>query len=95
MSLRDQQSQFMLMLGKLIIYAYEQGFEMTGGDLWAKTGHKENSAHYRRCAIDINLFKDGKWLTDGTGHDILHDYWDILGGSERLVHDMNHYSIGE
>jgi hypothetical protein len=95
MSLREQQSKFALMLGKLIVFAYEQGFEITMGDVWAKTGHKENSAHYRRMAADLNLFKDGKWLSDGTGHDVLHDYWDTLGGSKRLIRDMNHYSLGE
>lgn len=93
MTLREKQSKFALMLGKLIIHAYEAGFEITMGDVYAISGHKQNSNHYIRLAADLNLFKDGKYLTDGSGHDILHDFWDSLGGAPRILKDMNHYSL--
>lgn len=33
MTLRQKQSLFMLNLGKLILFAYENGYELTGGEL--------------------------------------------------------------
>jgi hypothetical protein len=96
MSLREEQSRFALMVGKLIVYAYGQGFEITFGDIYpARFKHKANGQHPKGLAIDLNLFKQGEWLSDGTGHDILHDYWDSLGGSKRIMKDLNHYSVGE
>ena len=93
MTLRQKQSRFAFMVGKLILYAYDRGFELTLGDAYAVSGHKTNSNHYIRLAIDLNLFKDGKFITDGTGHDVLHDYWDDMGGAPRILKDMNHYSL--
>lgn len=93
MTLREKQSLFSKLLAQLILYAYAQGYEITFGDVYAKTGHMAKSLHYLRLAADLNLFKDGKWLTDGSGHNVLHDYWDKLGGSPRITKDLNHYSL--
>ena len=93
MSLGEKQRAFSKALAQLILYAYEQGYEISMGDVWAKTGHKVNSNHYIRLAADLNLFKNGVYLTDGTGHAILHDYWDTLGGAKRIDKDLNHYSF--
>ena len=93
MNLGEEQRAFSKALAQLILYAYEIGYEISMGDVWAKTGHKVNSNHYIRLAADINLFKDGVYLTDGTGHDILHDYWDTLGGAKRIDKDLNYYSF--
>jgi hypothetical protein len=97
MTLRQKQSNFSLALAKLIIYAYSLGYEITFGDVFAKTGHKVGSVHYLRLAGDLNLFKDGKWLDTGVemekGHNLLHDYWDTLGGAKRIAKDLNHYSF--
>jgi len=99
MSLRKQQSKFMLMLGKLIIFAYSLGFELTGGDLFAISGHKEGSFHGKRLAIDLNLFnEDGVYLQTTDAHQPLGEYWESLGGTwgGRFKHpDGNHYSLGE
>ena len=93
LSLREKQSVFVLMIEDLIHYAYQKGYEMTFGDAYAQTGHKKNSNHYIRLAMDLNLFKNGVWLNDGTGHDKLHDHWDRLGGAERIKGDLGHYSV--
>jgi len=93
MNLGEKQRAFSKALAQLILYAYEIGYEISMGDVWAKTGHKVNSNHYIRLAADINLFKDGVYLTDGSGHDKLHDYWDTLGGAKRIDRDLNHYSF--
>lgn len=94
MSLRESQSKFALMVGKLIIYAYGLGYELTFGDIYpARFKHSPTGQHPKGLAIDLNLFLNGLYIQDGTGHDKLHDYWDLLGGSPRLLNDMNHYMI--
>ena len=104
MTLRERQSKFMCMLGLLIHFAYERGYELTGGDLWAKTGHMDNSLHYSRLAIDLNLFKDGKYLRTSRDHKELGEFWESLGGSwggrfgesepgAADGYDGNHYSL--
>jgi len=93
MNLRQKQSYFAKMVAKLIIYIYESGYEVTLGDAWAHTGHKEDSNHYIRLAIDLNLFKDGVYLDLGEEHNQFHDFWDSLGGAERIEEDLNHYSV--
>jgi hypothetical protein len=93
LTLREKQSIFVLMVRDLITYAYDMGYEITFGDAWARAGHKNNSNHYVRLAIDLNLFKNGSYLVKGGAHDLLHDYWDTLGGAPRIVNDMNHYSV--
>jgi len=104
MSLGNEQRKFSLMVAKLITHAYEIGYEITLGDafrdprLHGKMGEKKAYGHTHSChkvklAIDLNLFKDGRYITDSTGHDELHDYWDSIGGGRRIKHDANHYSI--
>lgn len=93
--LGDAQRKLPLMLSKLILHAYEIGYELTLGEGFnaAGTGHKEGSNHYIKLAIDLNIFKDGVWLKDGTGHRELHDKWDELGGAPRIEKDLNHYAV--
>ena len=97
MTLGDQQEQFMRMLPLLIMYAHYLGYEVRGGHLrrcdTCPVGRK-NSVHRHSLAIDLNLFTaGGNFLTDGTGHDKLHDFWDMLGGAPRITEDLNHYSL--
>ena len=97
MSLRNQQSEFVKAVGLLIIYAYSLGYELTFGDTYSgKFRHKEGSWHDKGLAIDLNLFKDGKYLTGTSDHLILGQYWQVLGGTwGGLWEDGNHYSWGE
>jgi len=93
LSLREKQSVFVRMVGDLIVYAYQGGYEFTFGDAWAHDGHKRGSNHYIKLAIDLNLFENGEYLTGNEGHDTLHDYWDSLGGAPKIEGDENHYSV--
>lgn len=96
--LREQQSEFTKKVALLILYAYEQGYELTFGDAYAKSGHKMYSFHYKRLAIDLNLFKDGEFLTETKDHEFLGEFWESMGGTwgGRFSHkDGNHYSFGE
>lgn len=93
-TLGQKQRKFTFMVHQLIQFAYEAGYELTFGDAFAETGHKENSNHYIRLAIDLNLFKDGKYLTRTSDHQELGAYWELLGGSwGGHFNDGNHYSL--
>lgn len=94
-TLGELQRKFTLMVAKLIIHAYENGWELTLGEGFDDdgVGHMKGSTHYIKLGQDLNIFKNGVWLQDGTGHDKLHDYWDTLGGAKRIDKDLNHYSV--
>ena len=84
MSLGSKQRRFTYMVAQLILTAYDMGYELTFGDAYRDPrttyGHPE-SLHRKRLAVDLNIFKDGVYLKDGTGHDELHDWWDTMGGA--------------
>ena len=97
-SLREKQSKFTYMVALLILYAYALGYELTFGDAYATTGHSVNSFHYKRLAIDLNLFKNGEYLTKTEDHRPLGEFWKSLGGTwggDFTRKDGNHYSFGE
>ena len=94
MSLREKQSKFVRMVAMLILYATDLGFDLTFGDAWAESGHCDNSLHYDRLAIDLNLFKDGEYLINTEDHRQLGDFWEHLGGHwGGHSDDGNHYSL--
>lgn len=96
MPLRKKQSYFAWLVARLIITAYARGYEITLGDAYRDPRcpyGSDKSMHRQRLAIDLNLFKDGKFLDDGTGHDELHELWESWGGATRIPHDLNHYSL--
>lgn len=94
MSLRKKQSRFCRMVADLIVFAYEHGYELTFGDAYATTGHTANSLHYKRLAIDLNLFRDGEYLQKTEDHLALGEYWESIGGSwGGRFQDGNHYSL--
>jgi len=94
MSLRQKQSAFVRMVADLIRTAYELGYELTFGDAYATSGHKARSLHYERLAIDLNLFRDGKFLDKTEDHLPLGAYWESIGGSwGGRFNDGNHYSL--
>ena len=75
MSLVTEQQAFLLDVCRLVAFATKQGFVVTGGELfrtaeqqeiYVKTGRSKtmNSYHLKRCAIDLNFFKDGKLIYD-------------------------------
>lgn len=99
MTPREKQSRFVKCIGQLIVYAYENGYELTFGDTYpGKFKHSEHGRHPMGLAIDLNLFRDGKYLTDTMDHAPLGQYYESLdphaswGGR---WNDGNHYSYGE
>jgi hypothetical protein len=94
MTLGDTQRKFTKMTALLILYAYERGYELTFGDAWARDSHSDNSCHYIRLAIDLNLFKDGVYLTKTEDHTFLGEFWESIGGAwGGRFRDGNHYSM--
>jgi len=96
--LRVNQSKFAKMVGQLIAYAYSLGYELTLGDAMATTGHCKGSFHYKRLAIDLNLFKNGRYLSRTEDHAELGAYWKRIGGTwggDFKKKDGNHYSYLE
>lgn len=90
---------------RLLIKVHELGYECTEGDafrdprlhgeLGVKMGYGHpRSAHKIRLAVDLNLFKDGVYLTGTDDHRPLGEFWESLGGSwGGRFHDGNHYSL--
>ncbi len=99
MKLRQQQSRFAKKLALLILFAYELGYELTIADVqsFIEHGrHVENSFHYKRLAVDLNLFKDGEYLSTTSSHERLGEFWESIGGTwGGRWNDGNHYSLGE
>ncbi len=105
MTLRTKQVLFAQMLPQLIAKAFELGFEVTLGDayrdsrVFGKFGEKLGyghpySCHKLRLAIDLNLFKDGKFLTTTEDHRPLGEWWESVGGTwGGRFDDANHYSL--
>lgn len=103
--LGDKQRVFTIMIAELIQYAYAEGFELTVGDFYREPklhgafGVKNSysaarSVHKVRLAADLNLFKDGKYLTSTEDHKFLGEYWEAMGGTwGGRFGDGNHYSL--
>ena len=100
----NKQRRFSLMVAKLIEFAYANGFEITFGEayrppetakLYEEQGRGiKQSLHEFRLAIDLNLFKDGVYLTETEDHQPLGEYWESMGGSwGGRFEDGNHYSL--
>lgn len=97
------------MVANLIVQAVHMGYEVTLGDAYrdprvhGAMGEKKgygaaNSFHKQRLAIDINLFKDGKYLEGTEAHKPLGLWWEDQGGTwggRFKTPDGNHYSLGE
>ncbi len=86
LTLRQKQSKFVLLIAKLIEYAYSQGYELTFAEAY-RTPHEAdyeasvhhgivNSLHTIRLAIDLNLFKDGVWLDKSESFLPLGEWWE-------------------
>jgi hypothetical protein len=100
-SLREEQSKFAFLVAKLILWAFEQGYSITLGDTYpGKFKHSPLGFHPKGLAIDLNLFKDGKYLSSTEDHKPLGEYWESLDpkaswGGRFNTPDGNHYSYGE
>ena len=108
MTLRQQQSLFAILVARLIQYATALDYEVTLGEAFrspeeaqrlAKLGKGiVNSVHCSKLAIDLNLFKDGKYLSSSLSHKPLGEWWErqhelCRWGGRFFKPDGNHYSM--
>jgi len=108
MTLGKKQELFSKALGLLINYATFIGYEIRMGEVLRSKEEATrkgfpNSNHTRKLAADINLFRDGKYLSDTLDHLRLGEFWESLTGEYDGVEivfawggrfkDGNHYSI--
>jgi len=109
MTLGEQQRLFTHLIARLVLWSYENGYQLTYGDAYrspeqaalnAKAGKGiANSLHTQRLAVDFNLFKDGKYLPKSEDYMPLGDYWKSLhplccwGGDFTTIKDGNHFSM--
>lgn len=108
-TLGQKQRRFTQYVALLIQYAYARGYELSFGEAYrtpeqaklnaqAGTGIA-NSLHTQRLAIDLNLFKDGVYLTQSEYYEPLGRFWEGLapdcrwGGRFKPRADGNHFSI--
>jgi hypothetical protein len=109
LTLGQKQRLFTRLVAKLIEHAYANGYELTFGEAYRTPEQAKlnaaggsgiiNSLHISRLAVDLNLFKDGKFLTTSEDHRPLGLFWKTLhpdcawGGDFRPRPDGNHYSL--
>jgi hypothetical protein len=113
-TLRQKQSRFVRGVALLIQYATQTGYEVTFSEAYRSPEQAKrnaasgtgiaNSLHCDRLAIDLNLFRDGRYLSSTEAHRPLGEFWESLGddycwggrfkdSQGRPRPDGNHYSI--
>jgi hypothetical protein len=106
LTLGEKQRKFTLMVAKLIEWIYANGYEATFSEAYrtpeqarlnaAKGTGIANSLHTQRLAVDLNLFRDGVYLTKSEQYLPPGQYWESLGGSwggRFTSPDGNHFSL--
>ena len=103
-TLRQKQSRFAYMVALLILQCYQRGYEVTLGEAHRSDAEAErlakagkgiaNSVHRNRLAIDLMLFKDGKYLTTTEEYREIGQWWKAMGGTwGGDFKDGNHFSF--
>lgn len=109
MTLSEKQQKFTSLVARLILWGETKGYKFTFAEAYrtpeqaalnAKKGTGiKNSLHTERLAIDLNLFVNGKYQTDGKEYGPIGTYWKSLSSPECPTAwggewgDFNHFSI--
>lgn len=96
-SLSSKQMQFAKMTVHLFVYLLSNGYTFTYGDAYRDPrcpyGHKD-SLHRSRLAIDLNIFRDGKYLAESGQYNDIGEFWESMGGAwGGRFGDDNHFSL--
>jgi hypothetical protein len=104
-TLSQKQRRFTRMIAELILWAYEQGYELTVGDFYRdprvhgpmgekKSYSEAKSNHKQRLAGDLNLFIEGIYQTDTQAYKPIGVKWELMGGAwGGRFNDGNHFSL--
>lgn len=104
-TLLEKQCRFAYMVMRLIAHIYSKGYQVTLGDAFrdprvfgelgvAGVYGNKNTCHKLRLAIDLNLFRDGKYLSSTEAHRQFGEWWELQGGTwGGRFKDGNHYSL--
>ena len=100
MTLGDKQRLFTRLLATLLQKMWSEGYEVTLAAGYVDPGstgpHLPTGEHPKRLAQDLNLFKDGQYLTTTEAYQPFGVYWESLhplcrwGGRWS---DGNHFSL--
>jgi hypothetical protein len=109
-TLREKQSEFALLVARLIQQADRLGHAITLGEAYrspeesarlAKAGKGiVSSLHTQRLAVDLNLFKNGVYQTSSEAYRELGEWWEGQSTTEIQCYwggrfsDGNHFSVG-
>lgn len=109
MSLIPVQAEFLLDACSLIKFATGLGFTVTGGELFRTVEQQKiyfqsgrsktmDSDHIKRCAIDLNFFKEGQLVYDREQLEPIGRFWESLrpgknrwGGHFHSFKDLPHF----
>lgn len=108
MAINAKQFAFSKAAAELILHCVEQGYSVTLGEAlrtpemahwYAQRGLGiDDSLHLLRLAIDLLLFKDGKYLVDSESYRPVGEWWEKQPGEFKRVWggrfgDGNHFSF--
>ena len=110
MTLLEKQMKFAELVTYFLYNLFELGYRVTFGEAWRTKEQQEiyvkkklsktmNSKHLERLAIDLNFFKDGKWLADRDELLEVGQIWKSMGEDCVWGGDWNwdggHFQLGE
>lgn len=101
-NLGREQEAFMADVEKLLGYIHSNGYTLRGGELTRIPAQQEiyiadgksrtaNSMHLKRCAIDLFVFKNGKWLKTKGDLQLIGDFWESLGEKNKWGGNWKHF----
>ena len=104
--IESKQQQFVQMVGRLIFWAYDNGYELSFGEAYRTPEQAARDAqtnkgifhslHTLRLAVDFNLFVNGEYQWKSEMYQPLGEYWESIGGSwggRFSKPDGNHFSL--
>lgn len=110
MTLREKQSAFAELVGRLILLASANGYQLTFGEAYRSPEEAarlaalglgiKTSLHTSRLAVDFNLFVNGALQTDTESYRLLGEWWERQSTSGLACHwggrfhDGGHFSVG-
>jgi hypothetical protein len=106
--MREKQEIFAKNVAKLINFIFAHGYTCTLGEAYRTKEQAEwyaekdigskNSLHCKRLAIDLNIFKDGIFLTSTNDYEFAGEYWYSIHSDNRwggIGGDGNHFSMSD